>query len=174
MSLAEFKDKLKILVPLALKKEAKAQAQIIELTQNRLFKFCMLLGNNRELAEDLCQEAYIKAFDQLHKLNAADTFYPWLCQIAKNLFFDFKRKQKEKLSEAEEIKNTQTQNSDLDEIIQVQRVLAVLEPEDRYLLLLIDLEGLSYKETAEQLKISEEAVRSRLHRIRQEFLKILG
>ena len=168
------KDQLKELVPLALQQDQRAQSQIITLTQSRLFKFCILLGHNRELAEDLCQEAFIKAFANLSKLDTPESFYPWLCQIAKNLFFDHNRKQKEKLSENENEESGDSSDSSMEDIIQVQRVLKEFDPNDRFLLLMVELEGLSYKETGEQLKMSEDAVRSKLHRLRQEFVKKLG
>lgn len=172
---------MKLLITQAKGRDQKAQSALIELTQQRLNKFCILLGNNKELAEDLCQEAYIKAFTNLDKLSSPDSFYAWLCQIAKNLFFDHKRKDKERLlREGEEV----TVESDLfgrgefmspqyETIIQVQRVLKTFDPEDRFLILMIELEGLTYIETAELLKTSEDAVRSKLHRLRIEFTKLL-
>lgn len=168
------KEELKTLVPLALENDQRAQAKIIDLTQNRLFKFCVLLGHNRELAEDLCQEAYIKAFANLKKLDTPESFYPWLCQIAKNLFFDHTRKQKEKLGDGEGDDEGSSTESNMEDIIQVQKVLKSFDPADRFMLLMIELEGMSYKETADQLKTTEDAVRSKLHRLRQEFVKKLG
>ena len=168
------KEELKALVPLALENDQRAQAKIIDLTQNRLFKFCVLLGHNRELAEDLCQEAYIKAFASLKKLDTPESFYPWLCQIAKNLFFDHTRKQKEKLGDGESDDEGSSTESNMEDIVQVQKVLKSFDPADRFLLLMIELEGMSYKETADQLKTTEDAVRSKLHRLRQEFVKKLG
>ncbi len=163
------------LIELAKSKDPRAQSELIVLTQQRLFKFCILLGNNRELAEDLCQEAYVKAFNSLARLNSPDSFYPWLCQIAKNLFFDIKRKKAEVLSSNED-QNFEAATADrqLESIVQVQKVLRTFDPEDRYLLLLVELEGLSYRETAEMLKTTEDAIRSKLHRLRQEFVKKLN
>lgn len=161
------------LIDLAKHHDAKAQSELIVLTQQRLFKFCLLLGNNRELAEDLCQEAYIKAFSSLEKLNAPDSFYAWLCQIAKNLFFDHKRKKKEEPLSEEAAEKAESTDQQMESVIQVQKVLRTFDPDDRYLLLLVELEGMSYRETAEMLKTTEDAVRSKLHRLRQEFVKKL-
>ncbi len=161
------------LIDLAKHHDTKAQSELIVLTQQRLFKFCVLLGNNRELAEDLCQEAYIKAFNNLEKLNSPDSFYAWLCQIAKNLFFDHKRKRKEEPLNDDAAEMNHGADLQMESVIQVQKVLRTFDPEDRYLLLLVELEGLSYRETAELLKTTEAAVRSKLHRLRQEFVKKL-
>ena len=162
-------------------RDSSAQRELIELTQNRLLKFCILLGSNKELAEDICQEAYIKAFTNLDKLDSANSFYSWLCQIAKNLFFDYKRKNKEKLLATEE--QADQDHSDFlkgeystpqyESIIQVQKVLNSFEYEDRFIILMIELEGLTYLETANLLKKTEDTIRSKLHRLRQEFIKKL-
>lgn len=172
MSTAHKIENIHSLISLAKDRDQKAQGELITLTQQRLFKFCFLLGNNRELAEDLCQEAYIKAFNSLEKLQSADAFYAWLFQIAKNLFFDHKRKKTELPLDENAVDKAGPDNQ-LENIIQVQRILKTFDPDDRYLLLLVELEGLSYRETADLLKISEDAIRSRLHRLRQEFLKKL-
>lgn len=159
-----------------------AQGALIELTQNRLIKFCILLGSNKELAEDLCQEAYIKAFTSLNKLDSANSFYAWLCQIAKNLFFDHKRKYKEKLQTSEDstekdqhlFSKGEFLSPDLASIIQVQTVLNSFDPEDRFIILMIELEGMTYLETANRLNTTEDTIRSKLHRLRQEFIKKLN
>lgn len=170
----DFKKDLARLVESAKQNETRAQAAIIELTQAKLFKFCVLLGHNRELAEDLCQEAYIKAFNNLHKLNDPESFYSWLCQVAKNLFYDIKRSQKEDLMQSEDADvedEHESTDPQMESIIQVQRVLKEFEPDDRFILLMIELEGMSYKETADLMKTSEDAIRSKLHRLRQVFIK---
>ncbi len=53
----------------------------------------------------------------------------------------------------------------------MQKVLSQFEPEERYLLILVEVEGRSYKEAADILEVSEDAVRSRLFRLRQSFLE---
>lgn len=145
-----------------------AQSAIIELTQVRLFKFCILLGHNRELAEDLCQDVYIKAFQNLKKLEKSVSLQSWLSQIAKNLFIDHVRLQTNKMHEPLTLEKADP--SSLDEILQVQRTLAQFEPEERFLLILVGLEGSSYSEAAELTGLSEDAVRSKLHRLKSKFV----
>lgn len=157
--------------------EEAVQGELIDRTQERLFKFCFLLSHNREMAEDLCQEAFIKALQNIHKLQNPLTWVGWVYQIAKNLFIDHKRsaaskKNQREASEGEEVAlAAASKDSEMEVVLTVQKVLAEFEPEERFLLLLIELEGCSYKEAAEYAGMSEDAVRSRLHRLRQAFIQ---
>lgn len=171
MQSEELKNKFKGLVTNAQRGDPEAKSELILLTEKKLFKFCILLGHNRELAEDLCQETYIKAFRSLNLIKNNEAFLGWLYQIAKNIFIDLKRSKKDLSSELTEERSS---DSNIETILHVQQVLAQFESEDRYLLLLIELEGLSYKEAADMIKSTEDAVRSKIHRLRHEFLKILN
>lgn len=148
-----------------------AKGELVSVTQNRLFKFCLLLGHNKELAEDLCQETFIKAFQNIHNLKNPETFLGWMYQIAKNLFIDIKRSAASKETVSEESLKGLSYETDEDLILSVQKVLAQFDPDDRLLLLLIELEGFSYKEAGEIAGLSEDAVRSKLHRLRSLFIK---
>ena len=53
--------------------------------QSKLFATVLNVVKNRELAEDITQEAYLKGFDKLETLKNRDQFYPWLKRIALNL-----------------------------------------------------------------------------------------
>ncbi len=152
-----------------------AQGTLVELTQNRLYRFSLYLCGNRELAQDLCQDAYIKVFRSISTLKDPAAFMGWLFRIAKNVFLDRCDSQgrqqvgfKEDLAKSLE---AELKEEDLDLAIGVRRVLETLEPEDRLLILSVDLEGLSYSEAAELIGVSEMAVRSRLHRLRDELIK---
>lgn len=146
--------------------DERALAALIELTQDKLFRFCFMLGRNKEGAEDLCQEVYLKAFRSLAKIKNPAAFPSWLYQIAKNLFIDLKRAETEPLEPEDE-----STSPNYETALHVREVLSHFETEDRVLLLLVELEGQSYKEAAETLETTEDAVRSKLHRLRQIFLK---
>lgn len=163
------------LIQRARKSDLEAQSLLMSLTQSKLFKFCILLGEKRELAEDLCQEVYLKAFKNIDQLKKPEAFQSWLYQIAKNMFIDMNRAQKELLlSKPETDSNPEITSSNLDLILDVQRVLAQFEISERFLLLLVELEGFSYLEAAELVGTTESAVRSKLHRLRKEFINKLN
>lgn len=148
-----------------------ARGELIQRTQDRLYKFCLLLCRNKELAEDICQEAYIKAFRNLSSIQNSSVFYGWLCKIAKNLFIDHTRSASSKDHVSQEALGELASRSDMDLVLSVQKVLSQFDPEDRFLLMLIEMEGHSYKEAGELAGLSEDAVRSKLHRLRNLFIK---
>ena len=148
--------------------ERAAASNIVALSQNAVFKYCVLMGNSRELAEDLTQDAFIKAFGHIHQLQNPKLFLGWIFHIAKNLSID-KKRSFHQLSQ-DEMQDFIPQLSS-EEILNVQEILSSFETEDRHLLLLIEMQGLSYKETAQLLGKTEDAVRSKLHRIKAEFIK---
>jgi RNA polymerase sigma-70 factor (ECF subfamily) len=151
--------------------DKQAQGELIDLTQKKLFKFCLLLGNNKELAEDLCQETYIKVIQNISSLKNPDTCLGWIYQIAKNAFVDVKRKPDSKNQILDNDLKDSGSDQKMDLILSVQKVLSQFETDDRLLLLLIELEGYSYKETGDIIGSSEDAVRSKLHRLRTIFIK---
>jgi RNA polymerase sigma-70 factor (ECF subfamily) len=148
---------------------------LIEATRARLFRFCFYLTSNREQAEDIYQETYLKAFHSLSKLEDANQFESWLLRIAKNLFIDRIRVARDTVhlpvEELELVLEGDFDPATVDTARQVHSVLASMSPNDRLILVLVDMEGNSYDEVAEVLGISMPAARSRLSRARQEFLK---
>jgi RNA polymerase sigma-70 factor (ECF subfamily) len=148
------------------------QASLIEYVQTPLLKFCLCLTRNQEIAEDLCQEVLVKALQNISSLQTPEKFIGWTYQISRNLFIDFKRSPENQHKLSEDHLHALGFDSKADLILGVQETLDQFSDEDRVLLLLIELEGYSYKETANVLQISEDAVRSKLHRLRSAFMKI--
>lgn len=147
--------------------DQKAFSQIIELTQDRLFRYCVLFCKRREVAEDLCQETFMRAFAKLHQVAEGQAFLGWLFQLAKNIYIDQMRLKSSQEIPSEVIRDQSAVNHPVDRLMMVQQALSHFDPEDRHLLLMVDLEGFSYLEASKIIGISEDAVRSRLHRLRQ-------
>lgn len=148
-----------------------ARQEVILRTQDRLFKFCLLLCHNKELAEDLCQEAFIKAFRNINSMQNPRVFLGWMCQIAKNLFIDHTRSASFKSHVSDASLENMGDHPEMDLILSVQKVLSQFDPEERLLLMLIEMEGHSYKEAGDITGVSEDAVRSKIHRLRSLFIK---
>lgn len=153
--------------------DAKALRALVEATQSRLYRFCLVLCGDAIRAEDLAQEAYIKAFDNLASLKNPDAFIDWLFRLTRHLFIDQTRKTSESLLAAEDgdLGPEIPVAASISEAYAVHEALSQFEPEDRVLLMLVDLEGYTYAEAAQHLGTSEDAVRSKLFRLRQEFVK---
>lgn len=159
------------LVQAAARGDESACAQLIQLTQNRLLRFCVYLCGNREIAQDLCQDTYLRAFKNLAALEKPSSFPDWLFRIAKNVFLDSVRNQPQLEELRPEELDEASADPDIYLVHSVQFVLSQFEPDDRMLLILVEIEQHSYAEAAEIIKISEDALRSRLHRLRKSFLE---
>ncbi len=168
----------KALVPIIkrIKKgDEKAFGEFIEITQKSVFRFCFFLSKNREQADEFCQETYLKAMDHFKNLKNEEASLDWLLKIAKNLFLDYFRSTKRHSEILNENANVFENSSAMPEAaLDVRTALSHFDPEDRSLLILIDLENYSYSEAAHTMGLSEDAVRSRIHRIRQNFAKIIN
>lgn len=159
---------LKDLVTEAVAGDAKAVRQLVEATEKRLFKFCFVLCGDRARAEDLAQEAYLKTLANLKNLKKPEAFMDWLFQVTRNLYIDEVRKWKET---TDDLDSVEAPPSDFADAIAVHQTLSQFEAEDRWLLVLVDMEDYSYREAADILGISEDTVRTRLFRIRKTFVE---
>lgn len=162
----------------AQKGDPQALSQLLRLTQVRMSRFCLYLCHDPQLAQDIAQDSYVRALGDLRKLKDPTKFVSWLFKIAKNLFLDHVKSPRNARNEALEDSQSearkgdgfQQSSSDAEFSLHLKDTLKRLEPEDRLLLLLIDLEERTYFEAAEILGISEANVRFRLHHIRKEFI----
>src|SRR5437867_11513696 len=65
---------------------------LIEQYQHRLFRYLVYLSGNRELAEDLFQETWIRVLERGHQYDGGHEFSTWLYAVARNLTIDYLRK----------------------------------------------------------------------------------
>jgi len=160
---------------------------LVERYTARIYGTCFNLLGNRQDTEDCVQDTFIKAYRSIHNYNRLSSFYTWLYRIAINACLDFRRK-KQKLStfsldEAMETEDSQVfmQVPDLsplpDELVETAETREIVRQEInqlpdylREILVLRDLEGLSYQELAQILHLTEGTVKSRLSRARQQLM----
>ena len=129
-----------------------------------------VLHNSRE-AEDVAQEAFVKAFRQIGQFRGDSGFYAWLYRIVINLCLDRMRR-KSMTSEMpleENIAHFVAVSPDVENRISVAQVLDSLTPPMRAALVLREVEGLEYAEIADVLNIPVGTVRSRLNTAREQF-----
>src|SRR3979490_3101044 len=72
--------------------DKEAFRRLVEDSQNRLFGLVFSMVSNREQAEDLIQEIFVKAYFALESFEGQSSFYTWLYRIASNHCLDFLRK----------------------------------------------------------------------------------
>ncbi len=129
-----------------------------------------VLHNSRE-AEDVAQEAFVKAFRQIAQFRGDSGFYAWLYRIVINLCLDRMRR---KCVSAEmpldgAMPSLVATTPDIEKRLAVEQVLNSLTPPMRAALILREVEGLEYAEIAAVLEIPVGTVRSRLNTAREQF-----
>lgn len=171
---------VKSIDPLELKLVAQARqgdreafGGLVELFQKRLMRFCVVMVGTAAEAEEICQETFVRAFQEIKNLSDDSQFLNWLFRISKNYFLDQKKSAFERLREssAKDFSELVSDAADLRSLIAIREALSQFETKDRLLLVLIDLEGHSYAEAGEIVGISEDAVRTRLFRLRKAFIE---
>jgi len=129
---------------------------------------CLRLLGDRSAAEDAAQEALLLALRDLPQLRDPQRFRGWLGRIAVNVCRMRLRQilahPAESLDSLEEMRGSP---GDHEELLPVEQALARLDAATRRLLALFYVEGLSQRELAEVLALSETAIKSRLHRARE-------
>jgi RNA polymerase sigma factor (sigma-70 family) len=163
---------------------------LVERYSARLFGACFSFLGNRQDAEDCVQEAFIKAYRCMSDYGFLSTFYTWLYRIAINTCLDYRRKYQKKqhfsLDEAMEIDDSQVfqqiadqgplpdeQAETAETVRLIRREIARLPDYLRDILILRDLEGLSYRELSVLLRLSEGTVKSRLSRARRQLMELI-
>ncbi|HZP81783.1 MAG TPA: RNA polymerase sigma factor [Chthonomonadaceae bacterium] len=130
-----------------------------------------VLHNSRE-AEDVAQEAFVKAFRQIGQFRGESGFYAWLYRIVVNLCLDRMRRKcvtAEMPLEDGALPTLVAQSPDIDKCLAVTQILDSLTPPMRAALVLREVEGLEYAEIAAVLQIPVGTVRSRLNSAREQF-----
>ncbi|MCR4395607.1 MAG: sigma-70 family RNA polymerase sigma factor [Candidatus Saccharicenans sp.] len=175
------------IVRLAQQGDQEAFSMLVQAYRNRVFGLAVNVVHNRETADDLAQEIFLKAYLSLSRFRYESEFGTWLYQIAMNHIRDYLRKHKKEKNDLrlEDIpepglseKETSLQLAELQEEEKRKRLLRqkLEEMPEKYRLILSlrDIQGLSYEEIGKILKLSPGTVDSRLHRARRLLRKKLA
>lgn len=145
--------------------------------QDRVFRFLLRMLGNRDEAMDLTQDAFLKAWNALPDWRPEARFTTWLLQIARNTALDLLRRRQriefaplDSETASDEVgdpaPSPEKQFADRQRLSLLQRALDALPADQREILLLRELEDMSYAELALTLGINEGTVKSRLARAR--------
>ena len=151
--------------------------QLIEQYQARLFRYLVSLAGDRALAEDLCQETWIRVLERGHQYDGRREFSTWLYAVGRNLTIDSLRKKKmislDGLMESEghtpfEPADTQPMAWEVvaqhEQAAHIQTALGKIPVEYRETVVLRFQDGLRLEEIAAVARIPLGTVKSRLHR----------
>ena len=157
--------------------------ELVKRHQDLVFSLSFKLPGNRELANDVAQESFIRAWKAIEKFRGDSTFGAWIYRITVNTAWTLRKKAKKHYSL--NIEDTQEPvvidekkdpelvaiNSDLSVVL--RKALNQIPLEQRIIVELKNIEGRSHKEIADYLDISVTAAKVRLHRAHQKLRNIL-
>lgn len=162
---------------------------LVEKYRHRVWRLAYQVLHDREEAWDCAQEAFVRAFHSLPSFRGQSAFYTWLFRITMNLATDRHRARgaqarafgAERVSEEEWERTTPDPGTGPEEAAaqaerreRIRRALDALPPKARTIIMLSDIEGLSYREIAEVLNCPIGTVMSRLHNARKRLKALLG
>lgn len=176
------------LVRLAGNGDKEAFRELVERYQRRVLAVVMGMLHDREAALEVTQETFIKAFRSIGRFKGDASFYTWIYRIAVNLAIDHQRREwRRPLTDSTRNTGNDGQTEELLDRIGDenprgdpfeatkdselrQRVLAAIDeltPDHKAVILLRELEGLSYEEISRVMQCSKGTVMSRLHYARK-------
>ena len=165
-----------------LKGDQSAYEEIVEIYKDKVFQLCFRMLGNRHEAEDMAQEAFVRAYVNIHTFNTNLKFSTWLYRIATNLCIDRIRKKKPDYYLDAEVAGTdgldiespedQVESLELHDII--QREITKLPEKYRTVIVLKYIEELSLKEIGKVLDMPIGTIKTRIHRGREALRKQLS
>ena len=140
--------------------------------------FAISLCGNRDRADDLVQEALVKAWNHLSSFQEGTNLKAWLFTILRNAYFSELRKTKREVADSDgqlaaRLSVPPEQQGHLD-LIDLNRALAKLPPDQREALILVGAEGFSYEDAATISACAVGTVKSRVNRARTRLAELMG
>lgn len=141
--------------------------------------FAISLTKNIDVADDLVQEAVVKALSNLHSFTEGTNLRAWLFTILRNTYFSDLRRRRYEIttdnpSDLTESVSTNPSQEDVANISDVDRALRKIPAEQRSALLKAHVQGMSYEEIAKDENVAIGTIKSRVNRAVDRLRKILG
>lgn len=171
-----------------------AYRELLGRYQRPVFSLIYRMVRDREQAEDLAQETFVKVFNNIARYDPRYKFSSWIFKIASNLTIDFLRKKEpdtvsldgsRHASTPDEVEATRITAESRDETpeefvvakelgVEIERAIGELRPDYRTAILLRHVEGRPYEEIAEIMEIPLGTVKTYIHRARSELRETLA
>jgi RNA polymerase sigma-70 factor (ECF subfamily) len=154
--------------------DQEAWNMLINAYSKAVYNIALNFFADKDIASDVTQEVFIKIYHNLDKFREEKNFSSWLFTISRNYCIDSWRKNKKYLLKNQELNenisiDTQTPEGNLikeSEKETLRKMISQLEPDLRIILILRDIQDLSYQEIALKFSIPEGTVKSRINRAR--------
>jgi RNA polymerase sigma-70 factor (ECF subfamily) len=159
--------------------DRQAFAQLVERYWEPLYRWLYHLARDRHSAEDLAQEAFLKAFNGLHTFRPGTNFRAWLFRIGHNTFANHRRalaRPREPFPEEvpDDCEGPMEQALSREALALVAEAVRQLAPDFRAALLLRAEHGMSFRQVADVLGLTEETARWRVFKARQQLMGLLA
>lgn len=169
--------------------DANAFEKLVLEYEKNVYNIALRMTGNSEDAADMTQEAFIKAYNSLQSFRGDSKFSVWLYRIVSNVCLDFLRSKNRRPTVSLSVEDDDGEDAQLDvadesqspELLldrkltrdSVRRGLDSLPPDYRQILLLREIQGLSYDEIAQALSLEVGTVKSRIFRARKRLCTFL-
>ncbi|MFQ3544932.1 sigma-70 family RNA polymerase sigma factor [Halobacillus rhizosphaerae] len=157
-----------------------AYNDLVGMYNAKVYRHAFAMTNDRMEAEDIAQEAFIKAFYSLHRLENEYAFVSWMTRIVHNLCMDRIKKKKREGKKHEKMKENLTfqdrqsyQDQHLNTKLTIEEAMQRLTKEHRAVISLCDIQGFTYEEMATILKVPLGTIKSRIYSARNQLKKHL-
>ena len=169
--------------------DVNAYEYLVKAYEKNVYNLALRMVGNSEDAYDMSQEAFIKAYNSLHSFRGDSKFSVWLYRIVSNVCLDYLRARNRKATVSLSVENDDGEDVEMDIADEasspqalldrsltrdaVRRGLQALPPDHREILLLREIQGLSYEEIADTLDLEVGTVKSRIFRARKKLCAFL-
>ena len=168
-----------LLVEQAKEGDRRAFSELVRRHRAVVYRTCYRVLGNREDAKDASQEAFLRAYRKLDTFRGDSAFKTWMLRLAMNVSLNERSRREPPRADAasaEAIASPEVPEAELmksEVVVQIHKALQLVQPNHRAAVVLRDLEGLTYQETAETLEIAEGTVKSWVHRGRKQLKELL-
>ncbi|MCP4218872.1 MAG: RNA polymerase sigma factor [bacterium] len=165
--------------------DSEAWNMMVEKYSKSVYNLALNFAGNRDDASDITQDIFIKVYNNIEKFQDEKNFNSWLLRLARNHCIDYWRKNKnirQKMELDEKIYDVAI-HSDMhtpedriiidNDAVYLREKLQTLSPDLRSLIIMRDIQSMSYQEIAEQLDIPLGTTKSRINRARLKLAKIV-
>ncbi|MCP4538162.1 MAG: sigma-70 family RNA polymerase sigma factor [Chloroflexi bacterium] len=166
-------------IRLARQGDADAYGQLVTRHQQAVFNIAYRITGNRQEAEDVAQESFVKAYRALGRFDTERPFAPWLYRIATNTALNWVKRRRPEVTLDEETPladpspGPEAQAIAADTSARLRAAIAALPPNYRVVIELRHFQGLSYQEMSDALNVPVSDVKSWLFRARCKLKKVL-
>ena len=184
----------RLLITQAQAGDTAAFRKLVERHQRRAFAIALALVRDENDARELVQDAFLRVFKSLHNFQGGSSFFTWLYRIITNLSIDLIRKPGRQTNDVDDarLETEESQDTDLPFVsrfegadpadvvrrreigARLQTALDALPSYHRAVIVMREIEGLSYQEMAQAMDVSKGTIMSRLFHARQKLQRALA